>query len=79
MNFDHRYYIPCLRWKQGEHQAVLRLPNTIKNEFTPLIEIPELGWDFEEKKEKKTVDELLSDFAQKKSIRSGGGLYALLI
>ena len=72
MNFDHRYYIPCLRWKQGEYQAVLRLPNTIKNEFTPLIEIPELGWDFEEKKEKKKIDEHLSDFAQKKVYKKWG-------
>ena len=72
MNFNHTHYVPCLRWKQGEYQAVLRLPDTIKNVFTPLIEIPELGWDFEEKKEKKTIDELLCGFALKKVYRKWG-------
>jgi len=72
MNFDHRHYVPCLRWKQGEYQAVLKLPDTIKNVFTPLIEIPELGWDFEEKKEKKTIDELLFGFALKKVYKKWG-------
>ncbi len=72
MNFDHRQYVPCLRWKQGEYQAVWRLPETIKHMFTPLIEIPELGWDFEEKKEKKTVNHLLTDFALKKIYKKWG-------
>jgi hypothetical protein len=72
MNFDHRQYIPCLRWKRGEYEAVLQLPDTIKSTFMPLIEIPELGWDFEEKKEKKTIDELLSDFALKKICKKWG-------
>jgi hypothetical protein len=72
MSFDHRHYVPCLRWKQGEYQAVWRLPDTTRRAFTPLIEIPELGWDFEEKKEKKTIDELLSDFALKKVYKKWG-------
>jgi hypothetical protein len=41
--------------------------------FTPLIEIPELGWDFEEEKEKKTIDQLLTDFALKKVFKKWGG------
>lgn len=65
MNFDHRHYIPCLRWKQGEYQAVALLPDTIKRKFTPLIEVPETGYDFEEKREKKTIDERLTPFAKR--------------
>jgi len=72
MSFDHTYYVPCLRWKQGEYQAVSRLPDTVKSAFIPLIEIPELGWDFEEKKEKKTIDQLLTDFARKKIYKKWG-------
>ena len=72
MNFDHHHYVPCLRWKLGEYQAVWRLPTDIKRVFTPLIEIPELGWDFEEKKEKKTIDQLLTDFARKKIYKKWG-------
>lgn len=65
MNFDHRHYIPCLRWKQGEYQAVSRLPDTAKRAFTPLIEVPGIGWDFENVKEAKTVDEHLAPFAKR--------------
>jgi len=72
MSFNHTHYIPCLRWKQGEYQAVWRLPDTTKRMFTPLIEIPELGWDFEEEKEKKTIDQLLTDFALKKVFKKWG-------
>lgn len=65
MNFDHRHYIPCLRWKQGEYQAVSRLPDTTKRLFMPLIEVPEIGYDFEEKREKKTIDKHLAPFAKR--------------
>ncbi len=72
MDFGHYHYVPCLRWKQGEYQAVSRLSPTTRRMFTPLIEIPEIGWDFEEEKEKKTVDELLSGFASKKVYKKWG-------
>jgi len=72
MNFDHSHYVPCLRWKQGEYLAVFQLPPTTRRMFTPLIEIPGLGWDFEDEKEKKTIDELLTDFALKKIYKKWG-------
>lgn len=65
MNFDHFHYVPCLRWKQGEYQAVWRLPDTTKRVFTPLIEAPEIGWDFENEIEVKTIDERLAPFARR--------------
>ncbi|MBN1803997.1 MAG: beta family protein [Sedimentisphaerales bacterium] len=78
MNFDHRHYVPCLRWKQGEYQAVWRLPKVTKQKFTPLIEIPEIGWDFEEGKEKKTIDEHLADFALKKVYKKWGNSFCFV-
>ena len=63
--FDHKQYVPCLRWKQGEYQAVLELPDTAKKALTPLIEIPEVGWDFEENKDNKTIDDHLAPFAKR--------------
>ncbi len=72
MNFDHTHYVPCLRWKLGEYQAVWRLPASTKEMFTPLIQIPEIGYDFKEKKLKKTIDEHLSDFVQKKIYKKWG-------
>ncbi|MHC4573069.1 MAG: beta family protein [Planctomycetota bacterium] len=72
MDFNHTHYVPYLRWKQGEYQAVWRLSDATKRMFTPLIGIPELGWDFQEEKEKKTIDELLTDFALKKIYKKWG-------
>lgn len=63
--FDHKQYIPRLRWKLGEYQAVLRLSKTAKKSLTPLIEIPEIGWDFEENDYKKNIDDHLAPFAKR--------------
>jgi len=65
MQFDHRHYVPCLRWKQGEYQAVSRLPIMVKENFTPLIEAPEIGWDHENSRQAKTIDEHLAPFAKR--------------
>ena len=65
MSFDHTHYIPCLRWKQGEYQAVFRLPRASKRMFTPLIEIPGIGYDFEKGTKVKTIDEHLAPFAKR--------------
>ena len=65
MNFDHRHYVPCLRWKQGEYLAVSQLPHATKHAFTPLTEVPEIGWDFERGTEAKTIDEHLAPFAKR--------------
>lgn len=71
MKFDHRHYVPCLRWKMGEYQAVYRLSDTKKRMFTPLIEVPEIGWDFEKGRESKSIDVHLEP--QAKRIRSKWG------
>lgn len=63
--FDHNHYVPCLRWKLGEYQAVLRLKAATKTRITPLIEVPEIGWDFETGSEMKSVDEHLAPFAKR--------------
>ena len=65
MRFDHHHYVPCLRWKLGEYQAVLRLGEDSKDALTPLIDVPEIGFDFEERKPKKSVDEHLAPFAKR--------------
>lgn len=65
MSFNHTHYVPCLRWKQGEYQAISRLPHPTKRTFTPLIEVPEIGWDFENETEAKTIDEHLAPFAKR--------------
>jgi len=63
--FDHRHYVPCLRWKQGEYQALLRLKLDAKDNITPLVNVPEIGWDFESQEEAKTIDEHLGKFGKR--------------
>jgi len=78
MNFDHSHYVPCLRWKMGEYQAVLRLHYTTKKMLTPLIQIPEIGYDFKEKRLKKTMDEHLKDFVSKKIYKKWGSSFCFV-
>ena len=73
MSFDHSHYVPCLRWKMGEYQAVLRLHDTTKRMLTPLIQIPEIGYDFKEKRPKSTLDEHLEGFVLKKIYKKWWG------
>src|SRR5437660_8797514 len=65
MHFDHHQYVPCLRWKQGEYDALFALLLRAKNYTTPLIEVAEFGYDFETEKEPKTIDEHLAKFGKR--------------
>lgn len=65
MSFDHQHYVPCLRWKQGEYQAMLHLSSTAKDFITPLIEVPEIGFDFAKGRPSKSVDDHLAPFAER--------------
>ncbi len=63
--FDDSHYVPILKWKRGEYQALLRLSEKAKDALTPLIEIPPVGWDFENSKLAKSIDEHLERFGQR--------------
>lgn len=63
--FNHRHYVPCLRWKQGEYKAMSLLSSAASNLITPLIEVPEKGYDFETKADKKTIEAHLALFPKR--------------
>lgn len=63
--FNHRHYVPVLKWKQGEYQALTRLRDNCKDRVTPLIEIPPVGFDYAKKKDRTTIDNHLSDFGKR--------------
>ena len=65
MNNEPRYYVPCLRWKQGEYQAVLRLSADTRKILRPIIEVPEIGYDFENRRDIRTIDEHVSSIARR--------------
>jgi len=56
-------YMPILKWRQGEYQALLRLDDGVKDAILPLFVIPPVEYDFEDEKPKKTVQEHISPFA----------------
>jgi hypothetical protein len=56
-------YVPAIRWRQGEYQALFRLSNHIKDRVVPFITIPEIEFDFEDRRPKKSVQEHVHPFA----------------
>jgi hypothetical protein len=60
---DLRCYIPCLRWKLGEYKALLNLSQSARDSIFPLIDVAEMGFDFETQTESKTLDQHLNKFA----------------
>ena len=42
--FDHKHYVPILRWKRAERVALRDLPYADKLLMTPLVEIPPVGF-----------------------------------
>ncbi|MEW6532344.1 MAG: beta family protein [Thermodesulfobacteriota bacterium] len=63
--FTHKHYVPVLKWKQGEYQALNRLDNAVKDNLTPLLEIPPVGYDFETGIERESIDDHLDDFGRR--------------
>ena len=55
-------YVPALRWRQAEYQALERLGPTVKDQIMPLITIPDVEYDFEQQQPKRTVNGHVSPF-----------------
>ena len=68
--FDHSHYVPILRWKAAERNALRELRPAISKRITPLIE--PTPWSFEDKKPKepekqkkqKTIEQKISKIAE---------------
>jgi hypothetical protein len=64
-------YVPALRWRQGEYQALARLAVAAKNRIVPFVTIPEVEFDFELRQPKKTVQEHVHPFAARFNAKWG--------
>lgn len=64
-------YLPVLKWRQGEYQALMRLKPHVKDAVLPLIVVPPVEYDFEEKRPKKTVQEHIEPFAKRYGAKWG--------
>ena len=58
-------YVPVLSWRQGEYQALSFLNPCDKDKIIPLVCIPQVEFDFEMRKDKKTVDEHVRPFVDR--------------
>jgi hypothetical protein len=59
------FYVPCLRWRLAERQALAALSDKAKDAIVPLITIPDLEFDFEDGTPKKTVGEHVGTFPKR--------------
>ena len=65
-------YVPALRWRQGEYQALTRLASDVKDRIVPIITIPDVEYDFEHGRLKKTVHEHVHPFVLRYHKKWGG-------
>jgi hypothetical protein len=63
--FQHNHYVPVLKWKMGEYQALSRLSDQVKARTTPLLEIPPVGFDFESREARESWSSHLGDFGRR--------------
>ncbi len=64
-------YVPAVRWRQGEYQALFRLAAAAKDRIVPFITIPEVEFDFETRQPKKSVQEHVHPFAARFNAKWG--------
>lgn len=71
MPFDSRHYLPILKGKKGEFDALSWLDSATKDALTPLVEVFTVPWDWDEDVPAKTIEAHLDSFA--KGIVNGWG------
>ncbi len=57
---DHKHYIPILKGRQGEYGALQTMSPTVKENLTPIIEIPPIPWDHARHRPAKTMNQHLA-------------------
>ena len=55
-------YVPALRWRQAEYQALHLLSDTVKDLIVPLITIPPIEFDFESGVHRKSIQQHVERF-----------------
>lgn len=60
--FNHKHYVPVLKWKRGERSALSLLSDEEKASLTPLFEINPIPYDHQKREFKKTLDGYLGNF-----------------
>ena len=71
MNLSEEVYVPALRWRQGEYQALWRLSPAVKKQVVPLITVPPVEFDFEFWQPKKSCHDHVHPFLLRYQIKWG--------
>jgi hypothetical protein len=71
MNLAPTTYVPALKWRQGEYQALLRLADAAKPRIVPFLIIPPVEYDFEEGEPKKSREEQIESFPKRLKAKWG--------
>ncbi len=71
------FYVPILKWRQGEYRAVRDLDPAVVAAMLPLAEIPPVSWDWENDCPAKTLDEHLANIPEQFEKHWAGGRIAV--
>jgi hypothetical protein len=58
-------YVPVLKGKEGEYGALEALPGDIRNRLMPLIEVPDVPYDYASEGSAKSLDQHISGIADR--------------
>ena len=62
MILGDNWYVPALGWRQAEYQALNRLAMGVRRRVVPMITIPQIEYDFEHRRLKRTVQKFVEPF-----------------
>lgn len=68
--FDDKHYVPILKGKMGEFEALRTLTPAAKTRLTPVIDVPPPAWDYEKNVQKGTLANHLQKIVLKYLARS---------
>jgi Beta protein len=63
--FDRDHYVPILKGRKGEYDALETLIPSMHQRLTPLVEIPPIPWDYATETPAKTIDQHLKRIGPK--------------
>jgi hypothetical protein len=74
---DYKPYLPVLKWRQGEYQALMRLNSSVKSSIRPLFVIPPIEFDFETQMPKKTAQAHIEPLVKRLEDKWGNGIASM--
>lgn len=57
---ENKIYMPILKGKKGEFDAIKVLEENVQNVILPLIEVPGISWDYANERESTTTEKLVN-------------------